>query len=86
MVFDRNNNFKLNRSTLGSVFSKFWAGSVTAQNNMSGFKATGIYPFDPQVIREEAFVPSSVTEAPLAAREGNLTPDNSSKESESRIN
>lgn len=90
LEYDRNKNFKLNRSNLGSILSKVWARSVTARNIMSGFRATGIYPFDPHVIPEEAFAPSAVTEAPQegvadASHEGHWTPDNSSKGSERKI-
>lgn len=90
LEYDRNKNFKLNRSNLGSILSKVWARSVTARNIMSGFRATGIYPFDPHVIPEEAFAPSAVTEAPQEAvadssHEGLWTPDNSSKGNERKI-
>jgi hypothetical protein len=36
---------------------------MAASNIMSEFRATGIYPFDPHVIPEEAFAPSAVSEA-----------------------
>jgi hypothetical protein len=36
---------------------------MAASNIRSGFRATGIHPFDPHVIPEEAFAPSAVSEA-----------------------
>lgn len=37
---------------------------MTHSNITSGFKATGLYPFNPQAIPETAFAPSILTEAP----------------------
>lgn len=37
---------------------------MTRSNITSGFKATGLYPFNPQAIPETAFAPSILTEAP----------------------
>ncbi|KAJ8881091.1 hypothetical protein PR048_017564 [Dryococelus australis] len=48
-----------------SVFKSLepvWARSVIAPNIVSGFRAAGIYSFDPHKIPDEAFPPSAVTE------------------------
>jgi hypothetical protein len=36
---------------------------MTTANVRSGFKATGIYPFDPSAIPDLAFKPSEITSA-----------------------
>lgn len=38
---------------------------MTFNNITSGFKATGLFPFNPDIIPEEAFAPSTLTEKPL---------------------
>lgn len=37
---------------------------MTPSNIKSGFKATGLYPFDPTIIPEEAYKPSTASELP----------------------
>ncbi|KAJ8875912.1 hypothetical protein PR048_023819 [Dryococelus australis] len=41
-----------------------FARSVTAPSIVSGFRAMGIYPFDPHKIPDKAFAPSAVPEMP----------------------
>lgn len=52
---------KVSRSIFGTIFSKVWLRSMTPSNLISGFKATGIYPYNPDTIPEIAFAPSSLT-------------------------
>ncbi|KAJ8941509.1 hypothetical protein NQ314_010378 [Rhamnusium bicolor] len=40
------------------IFSKVWSKRMTQENIISGFKATGIFPFNPSTIPEAAFAPS----------------------------
>ena len=54
---------KINRSIFGKIFSEVWQRSMTSVNLVSGFKSTGIYPYNPDIIPEVAFAPSSTTEA-----------------------
>ena len=44
------------RRNFFALFTQAWR-SVTPQNMISGFRATGIYPFDPLAIPQEAFLP-----------------------------
>ena len=60
--FDRNKTIQLRKSDFGAVFSKVWARCMTASNIQNGFKGTGVYPFDPSIIPEEAYAPSTVTQ------------------------
>lgn len=56
---------KLTKSSFGNVFSKVWPKATTPSNVSAGFRATGIYPFDPTIIPETAFAPSTLSERPL---------------------
>ncbi|CAG2054953.1 unnamed protein product [Timema podura] len=46
------------------ALSKVWSKYMTYGNIISGFRATGLYPFNPDAIPEEAFAPSLLTESP----------------------
>ena len=63
LFFDRNKSRDVRKSDFGTIFSRVWTRAMTASDIMSGFRAAGIYPFDPHVIPEEAFAPSAVPEA-----------------------
>ena len=52
----------LNKQQFPRLFSRAWFKAATPQNAVSGFKASGIYPFNPDVFPETAFAPSSVSE------------------------
>lgn len=54
----------ISRLNFADVFTPTWEKSMTQANMKSGFRATGIYPFNPLVIPEEAFAPSTATENP----------------------
>lgn len=51
----------LTKMRFGEIFSKVWLKAMTPSNIISGFKATGIFPFNPDVIPESAFAPSLIT-------------------------
>jgi hypothetical protein len=63
LFFNRNKSSDVRKSDFGTIFSRVWTRAMTTRNIMSGFRATGIYPFDPHVIPEKAFAPSAVSEA-----------------------
>ncbi|XP_062596590.1 uncharacterized protein LOC134258049 [Saccostrea cucullata] len=54
----------INKWTFPSLFKKAWEEGITAENIVSGFRACGIYPFDPQAIPESAYLPSSAYDIP----------------------
>lgn len=54
----------IRKSKFGKVFSRAWEKAATPSNVVSGFRATGIYPFDPSAIKDEAFAPSDLTHRP----------------------
>ncbi|XP_049881771.1 uncharacterized protein LOC126377842 [Pectinophora gossypiella] len=56
----------LNKASFSKIFSRTWPKCMTQSNIANGFKATGLYPLDPDVIPEDAYAPSIVTERPLS--------------------
>lgn len=52
---------RITKITFGIIFSRVWPRALTQNNTISGFRATGIFPFNPAVIPLEAFAPSEVT-------------------------
>lgn len=54
-------NRTIRRSQFGKIFSRAWGKAATPSNVISGFRATGIFPFDPYAIKDEAFAPSDLT-------------------------
>ncbi|CAG4944895.1 unnamed protein product [Colias eurytheme] len=52
---------KITKQRFGILFSKAWDKSATPANIKSGFEATGIFPFNPERIPEEAYAPSIPT-------------------------
>ncbi|KAL0821830.1 hypothetical protein ABMA28_005237 [Loxostege sticticalis] len=56
----------LTKATFNKIFTRVWPKCMTHNNIVNGFKATGLFPFDPQVIPEEAFAPSVLSEIPCA--------------------
>lgn len=58
----KNIDRSITKQRFGAIFSEVWDKSLTPANIKSGFQATGIYPFNQDVIPVEAFAPSSITE------------------------
>ncbi|RVE42658.1 hypothetical protein evm_012687 [Chilo suppressalis] len=55
----------LNKAAFSEIFSRTWLRCMTQNNITNAFKATGLYPLDPDVIPEEAYAPSIVTDRSL---------------------
>lgn len=51
----------ITKARFGLVCTPAYNQALTVTNIASGFRATGIYPFDPNVIPEEAYGPSTIT-------------------------
>ncbi|CAG4981161.1 unnamed protein product [Parnassius apollo] len=56
---------KITKQRFGVIFSKVWDKAATPANIKAGFEATGIYPFNPDRIPEEAYAPSIPTYNPM---------------------
>jgi hypothetical protein len=55
-----NEQRKIPRLQFGQLLSKAWGRSATTSNGVSGFRTTGIHPFDPSVIPIHALSMSQV--------------------------
>ena len=53
----------LNKVNFWDVFVPAWNSSITPKHIIVGFKKTGIYPHNPQVIPTESLAPSLVTDS-----------------------
>lgn len=51
----------ITKMRFGEIFTPVWLKAMTPSNIISGFTATGIYPFRPDAIPEAAFAPSLIT-------------------------
>ncbi|CAL8265554.1 unnamed protein product [Merluccius merluccius] len=56
---------KLSRMEFFPVFSRAWAKAATVKNAQAGFRGTGMFPLNKDVLPETAFAPSKTTERVL---------------------
>lgn len=54
----------LNKTSFNVILSQVWPKCMTITNISNGFRATGLYPYNPDAIPEEAFAPSALSELP----------------------
>ncbi|CAG9585537.1 unnamed protein product [Danaus chrysippus] len=61
---------------------------MTITNISNGFRATGLYPYNPDAIPEEAFAPSALSELPNPTNSENIgiLPDESEEQETSTVN
>ncbi|XP_049840339.1 uncharacterized protein LOC126285059 [Schistocerca gregaria] len=72
---EREENRSINRRVFGKIFSKVWPKAASPVNVMAGFRATGIYPFDPEAIPDTAFAPSRPSERPDLEEDMTIAPE-----------
>lgn len=60
----QNADRRLTKSNFNKIFSKAWSRALTHENIINGFRATGLFPFNPDVLPDEAFAPAILTEHP----------------------
>lgn len=48
------------RATFASLFATAWTKAMTKKNICAGFRACGIWPYDPKAIPEEAYLPNAL--------------------------
>ncbi|VDI62467.1 Hypothetical predicted protein [Mytilus galloprovincialis] len=58
---------KIDKWTFPSLFKTAWNEALSKQNIKSGFRACGIYPFNPHAIPPEAYLPSEASENKVEA-------------------
>ncbi|CAH1987808.1 unnamed protein product [Acanthoscelides obtectus] len=51
----------LTKIRFGEIFTTVWLKAMTPSNIISGFKATGIYPFRPDALPESTYAPSAIS-------------------------
>lgn len=56
---------KLSRMEFFAVFSRAWAKAATVENAQAGFRGTGMFPLNKDILPETAFAPSKTTERVL---------------------
>ncbi|XP_063633730.1 uncharacterized protein LOC134804559 [Cydia splendana] len=64
LFLDQNPDKKITKARFNVILTNVWSKCMTHSNITSGFKATGLYPLNPQAIPETAFAPSILSEAP----------------------
>ncbi|XP_074032075.1 uncharacterized protein [Leptinotarsa decemlineata] len=61
---EQNPDKKLTKARFNIILTTVWSKCMTHSNITSGFRATGLYPFNPHAIPETAFAPSVLSESP----------------------
>ncbi|KAH9642692.1 hypothetical protein HF086_014389 [Spodoptera exigua] len=62
----------LNKTSFNVILSQVWPKCMTITNISNGFRATGLYPYNPDAIPEEAFAPSALSELPNPTNRENI--------------
>lgn len=52
----------LNKARFNIILSRVWPKCITPENIINGFRATGLFPLNPDAIHHSAFAPSLVTQ------------------------
>ena len=60
----------LNKVNFWDIFIPSWNSSITPKNIIVGFKKTGVYPHDPEVIPKESLAPSLITDRDFQPEHG----------------
>ncbi|CAG4971678.1 unnamed protein product [Parnassius apollo] len=55
---------KLTKTRFSKIFTKVCSKCTTKENIINGFRATGLFPYDPNAIPEEAYATSALTQLP----------------------
>ncbi|KAK9674866.1 hypothetical protein QE152_g40795 [Popillia japonica] len=53
---------RINQYDIGKLFTPAYLKGATAQNAVKGFQTTGIFPYNPNIFRDEDFAPASLTD------------------------
>lgn len=64
-IFQKNYSGRIINQYVAKMFSPAYLKGATPHNTVSGFKCTGIWPFNPRIFVNEEFAPPSVTDRPL---------------------
>lgn len=58
----------VSRATFCDLLNKAWSEAVTSQNILSGFRACGIHPFNPDAIPQEIYLPNSLYSSSISTQ------------------
>ncbi|CAH1978593.1 unnamed protein product [Acanthoscelides obtectus] len=61
---------RITKTSFNAIFTRVWSQCLTHENIVNGFRATGLYPFNPDILPDEAYIPSILTELPLPTEPG----------------
>jgi hypothetical protein len=56
---------------IGELFASAYLKAACAEKAVNGYRATGIFPYNPDVFSETDFAPSAVTDQPLVSAQNN---------------
>lgn len=56
---NQNPGRRITRLSFGALLNKAWGKAASAENAISGFRATGVYPFNPEAVLDYAFMQES---------------------------
>nr|XP_022899780.1 uncharacterized protein LOC111413138 [Onthophagus taurus] len=59
--WDQNPDRRLSKYRFSAVFTPVWEKCMTIVNITSGFRSTGIYPYNPSAMPDEAFAPLTIS-------------------------
>lgn len=80
---------KVNKTSFNTILTKVWSKCMTHSNIVNGFRAVGLYPFNPEAIPDTAFAPSIITVKPMVEIDNNEkllnTDDNDSWDSKDEL-
>lgn len=62
--WESNPDRQITKMRFNKIFSVVWSRCMTQENIVNGFRATGLFPYDPSAIPLAAFAPSFPTERP----------------------
>ncbi|XP_053604140.1 uncharacterized protein LOC128671564 [Plodia interpunctella] len=62
----------VNKTSFNVILSQVWPKCMTITNISNGFRATGLYPYNPDAVPEEAFAPSALSELPIPTNSENM--------------
>lgn len=54
---------RITRLSFGALLSKAWGKAASSENAIAGFKATGVYPLNPEALPDYAFIQESTSDS-----------------------
>jgi hypothetical protein len=61
LFYNHSTDCALTKQKFSTIFLESWYKAATPTNIKGGYRATGMYPFNPSIIPDKTFAPSHVT-------------------------